>query len=136
MGLVIIPHDVQRNAVHPHGSRHANPVLPVFMRDAGGVQFAAANLHGLAVEQEVLAMGAESETVAAFEVHDALALRRREARFNTAWHGARLYLRTQALYFPFTIASRTLNFVKASDSTIRQPDTHTRKPVAAGYVTV
>jgi hypothetical protein len=73
-GLVVIPHDVEGDTVHPHRPGHSDSVLPILARDAGRVHLAAANLERLAVEQEVFAAGAEREGVAAFEVHGALAL--------------------------------------------------------------
>jgi hypothetical protein len=73
-GFVVIPHDVQADAVHSHRLGHPDPVLPILARNAGRVHLAAANLERLAVEQEVLAVRTEREGMAAFEVHGALTL--------------------------------------------------------------
>ena len=57
-----IPEKVGADRVQPHGARRLQAIAPVFARHAGGVDFPAADLEGLAVEQE--RVGADGKGVA------------------------------------------------------------------------
>jgi hypothetical protein len=56
--LVIVPEDVQRDRVHAHRLRHADPLPPVLDRNARRVHLTRDDLEGFSVENEiVLAQG-------------------------------------------------------------------------------
>ena len=52
--LVQIPEQVGADRIEAHGLGEAEPLAPVFLGHAGGVDFAAADLEALAIQQEIV----------------------------------------------------------------------------------
>jgi len=58
--LVGVPEDIGGDGVETHGFGHAQPVAPIFSRNAGVVHFAGDDAEGFAVEEELAIGGAET----------------------------------------------------------------------------
>jgi hypothetical protein len=54
-----VPEDIGGDGVETHGFGHAQPVAPIFSRNAGVVHFAGDDAEGFAVEEELAIGGAE-----------------------------------------------------------------------------
>nr|WP_224029073.1 hypothetical protein [Paraburkholderia caribensis] len=75
--LVIIPHHIQRNGVHPHCLRHLDAMPPVFNGNARRMQFTTSDLKWCAVEQEAIAVRSKTEDVRSIRPDRACLLRGR-----------------------------------------------------------